>query len=122
MEKRSGGRKIEGVGVSPRQLSAKLQEPTFWKSIELQPHNPQVNFNNQAPKPLSVTIAERTPTKEEFPDTPPENLVAASTVFTPTPGPVLLNNHYEWWRYEKRQTEKNASIAAALFSASISIA
>jgi formylglycine-generating enzyme required for sulfatase activity len=48
-----------------------------------------------------VTIAERTPTKEEFPTAPPENLVAGSTVFTPTPGPVPLNNFYQWWRYEK---------------------
>ncbi len=47
-----------------------------------------------------VTIAERTPTKEEFPTAPPENLVAGSVVFTPTPGPVPLNNHYYWWRYE----------------------
>ncbi len=30
-----------------------------------------------------VTIAERAPTKEEFPDAPPENLVAGSVVFTP---------------------------------------
>jgi formylglycine-generating enzyme required for sulfatase activity len=48
-----------------------------------------------------VTIAECTPTKEEFPTAPPENLVAGSTVFTPTPGPVPLNDHYQWWRYEK---------------------
>jgi formylglycine-generating enzyme required for sulfatase activity len=48
-----------------------------------------------------VTIAERTPTKEEFPDAPPENLVAGSTVFTPTDGPVPLDNHFRWWRYEK---------------------
>jgi formylglycine-generating enzyme required for sulfatase activity len=34
-----------------------------------------------------ITIAERTPTKEEFPTAPPENLVAGSTVFTPTSGP-----------------------------------
>jgi len=47
------------------------------------------------------TIAEITPTKEEFPTAPPENLVAGSTVFTPTPGPVLLNNHFQWWRYQK---------------------
>ncbi len=31
-----------------------------------------------------VTIAERAPTKEEFPTAPPENLVAGSVVFTPT--------------------------------------
>src|SRR5436189_1647075 len=48
-----------------------------------------------------TTIAERTPTKEEFPTAPPENLVAGSTVFTPTPGPVPLGNFYQWWRYEK---------------------
>jgi formylglycine-generating enzyme required for sulfatase activity len=48
-----------------------------------------------------TTIAERTPTKEEFPTAPPENLVAGSTVFTPTPGLVPLNNFYQWWRYEK---------------------
>jgi formylglycine-generating enzyme required for sulfatase activity len=47
------------------------------------------------------TIAEIPPTKEEFPTAPPENLVAGSTVFTPTPEPVLLNNHFQWWRYQK---------------------
>ena len=47
-----------------------------------------------------VTIAERTPTKEEFPTAPPESLVAGSIVFTPTSGPVPLNNHYRWWRYQ----------------------
>lgn len=47
------------------------------------------------------TIAERAPTKEEFPTAPPENLVAGSTVFTPTPERVPLDNHYQWWRYEK---------------------
>ena len=48
-----------------------------------------------------VTIAERTPTQEEFPTAPPENLVAGSAVFTPTPGPVPLNDHFQWWRYQK---------------------
>lgn len=48
-----------------------------------------------------ITIAERVPTREEFPTAPTENLVAGSTVFTPTPGPVPLNNFYQWWRYEK---------------------
>jgi formylglycine-generating enzyme required for sulfatase activity len=47
-----------------------------------------------------LTIAERTPTKQEFPTAPAENLVAGSTVFTPTPGPVPLGNHYQWWRYQ----------------------
>ncbi len=48
-----------------------------------------------------VTIAERTPTQEEFPTAPPENLVAGSTVFTPTAQPVPLDDYFQWWRYEK---------------------
>jgi sulfatase modifying factor 1 len=46
-----------------------------------------------------VTIAERTPTAEEFPTALLENLVAGSTVFTPTPKPVPLDNDLQWWRY-----------------------
>jgi formylglycine-generating enzyme len=48
-----------------------------------------------------ITIAERAPTKEEFPTAPPENLVAGSVVFTPTSGPVSLDDHYQWWSYVK---------------------
>lgn len=47
-----------------------------------------------------VTIAERTPRAEDFPGAPPENLVAGSTVFTPTAAPVPLDSHYRWWRYQ----------------------
>ncbi len=47
-----------------------------------------------------VTVAERTPTKEEFPGAPAENLVAGSTVFTPTKNAVALDNYYQWWRYQ----------------------
>ena len=47
-----------------------------------------------------VTVAERTPTKEEFPDAPAENLVAGSTVFTPTDRAVPLTDHFQWWRYQ----------------------
>ncbi len=47
-----------------------------------------------------MTIAEQTPKAEDFPDAPKENLVAGSTIFTPTPERVPLNNHYQWWRYE----------------------
>jgi sulfatase modifying factor 1 len=50
---------------------------------------------------LYVTIAERKPTREEFPTAPPENLVAGSTVFTPTPDAVPLNDYFQWWRYQK---------------------
>ncbi|WP_084080105.1 formylglycine-generating enzyme family protein [Edaphobacter aggregans] len=48
-----------------------------------------------------VTQAERTPTAEEFPDAPPENLVAGSVVFAPPDHPVPLNNHLQWWTYIK---------------------
>ncbi|WP_457832813.1 SUMF1/EgtB/PvdO family nonheme iron enzyme, partial [Staphylococcus aureus] len=37
--------------------------------------------------------------KEEFPTAPPENLIAGSTVFTPTRKAVSLNNMFQWWRY-----------------------
>ena len=46
-----------------------------------------------------VTVAEKPPTREEFPTAPPENLVAGSTVFSPTPQRVVLNNHFQWWSY-----------------------
>jgi sulfatase modifying factor 1 len=46
-----------------------------------------------------VTVAERTPTAEEFPGAPPENLVAGSVVFSPPDHPVPLNNHLQWWDY-----------------------
>jgi sulfatase modifying factor 1 len=48
-----------------------------------------------------VTVAERTPTKEEFPTAPAENLVAGSVVFTPPDHEVPLNNHFQWWSYVK---------------------
>jgi formylglycine-generating enzyme required for sulfatase activity len=48
-----------------------------------------------------ITIAERTPTREEFPTAPPENLVAGSVVFAPTDRPVELRNHYQWWTYAR---------------------
>jgi formylglycine-generating enzyme required for sulfatase activity len=47
-----------------------------------------------------VTIAERTPRAEDFPGAPRENLVAGAVIFTPTAGPVPLNNHFQWWRYQ----------------------
>jgi sulfatase modifying factor 1 len=48
-----------------------------------------------------TTIAERTPTKEEFPTAPEENLVAGSVLFAPPGHDVSLNNHYQWWTYVK---------------------
>jgi sulfatase modifying factor 1 len=48
-----------------------------------------------------VTIAERTPTAEDFPGAPPENLYAGGVVFTPPNHPVELNDHFQWWSYVK---------------------
>jgi formylglycine-generating enzyme len=45
-----------------------------------------------------ITVAERKPTRAEFPEAPEENLVAGSVVFTPT-AVSNLNNHYDWWSY-----------------------
>ncbi len=46
-----------------------------------------------------VTIAERTPTAEEFPGAPPENLIAGSVVFSPPDHEVPLDSHFRWWSY-----------------------
>ena len=48
-----------------------------------------------------VTVAERAPTKEEFPTAPIENLVAGSVVFTASKHEIPLNDHLQWWRYQK---------------------
>ncbi len=48
-----------------------------------------------------VTVSERTPSAEEFPNAPPENLVAGSVVFAPPDHPVPLHNHYQWWAFIK---------------------
>ncbi len=41
-----------------------------------------------------VTIAEKTPTAEEFPGAPPENLYAGGVVFSPPKHAVALNDHF----------------------------
>jgi formylglycine-generating enzyme required for sulfatase activity len=46
-----------------------------------------------------VTIAERAPTREEFPDAPAEMLVPGSVVFAPPAGPVPLDNYLRWWSW-----------------------
>ncbi len=46
-----------------------------------------------------VTLAERAPTRAEFPGVPVNLLVAGSIVFTPPPGAVPLDDHLQWWTY-----------------------
>jgi formylglycine-generating enzyme len=48
-----------------------------------------------------VTVAERKPRAEDFPDAPPENLVAGSVVFSPPDHAVALSDHFQWWSYVK---------------------
>src|SRR6202008_534038 len=45
-----------------------------------------------------ITVAEQTPTKEEFPTARAEDLVAGSIVFTPMVA-ADLSNHLQWWKY-----------------------
>jgi len=46
-----------------------------------------------------VTVAERKPRAEDYPQAPPEKLVAGSVVFSPPNHPVELDNHFRWWNY-----------------------
>ena len=46
-----------------------------------------------------ITVAERKPRQEDYPNAPPENLVAGSIVFSPPDHPVPLNDHFQWWSY-----------------------
>lgn len=47
------------------------------------------------------TIAEITPTLDEFPGANPEMLVAGSVVFSPPATVASLDNYLNWWTYEK---------------------
>ena len=47
-----------------------------------------------------VTVAERTPDAADFPGADPAVLVPGSQVFTPTPGPVPLDDWTRWWRWQ----------------------
>jgi formylglycine-generating enzyme required for sulfatase activity len=46
-----------------------------------------------------VTVAERRPRAEEFPDTCPESLIPGSIVFFPPDHGVPLNDNLLWWNY-----------------------
>jgi formylglycine-generating enzyme required for sulfatase activity len=48
-----------------------------------------------------ITVAEKKPTREEFPDAPEESLVAGSVVFSPPSEKVSLDNYLQWWNYIK---------------------
>ncbi len=46
-----------------------------------------------------VTVAEQTPTAEEFPGAHPDNLRPGSVVFAPPSGDVPLDNYLGWWAF-----------------------
>jgi formylglycine-generating enzyme len=46
-----------------------------------------------------ITVAERKPKAEDFPNAAPELLVPGSVVFTPPSHPVPLDNGMQWWSY-----------------------
>ena len=46
-----------------------------------------------------VTIAERKPDAKEYPDVPPDKLVAGSIVFRPKANTTSLEDHFAWWEY-----------------------
>jgi formylglycine-generating enzyme required for sulfatase activity len=46
-----------------------------------------------------ITTAETPPDPEDYPGALPDRLVPSSLVFTPSTGPVDLNNSANWWRY-----------------------
>lgn len=47
-----------------------------------------------------VTVAERELDPADFPGADPADLVPGAMVFTPTAGPVALNDWRQWWRWE----------------------
>jgi formylglycine-generating enzyme required for sulfatase activity len=46
-----------------------------------------------------ITVAERQPAAEQYPEAAPETLVAGSACFTRPNHPVSLDNYLEWWSY-----------------------
>jgi formylglycine-generating enzyme required for sulfatase activity len=48
-----------------------------------------------------LTIAERAPTRQEFPDAPADMLVPGSAVFAAPDAPVPLDNALRWWQWVK---------------------
>ncbi len=46
-----------------------------------------------------VTTAEKPPDAQDYPDADPALLVPGSLVFTPTDGPVPLDDYLQWWSF-----------------------
>ena len=101
----SMGAKTNGHGSSEIPMPSNDAEPVhrvrvdgFWMDVATVTNE---QFEKFVSATRYVTIAERTPTKEEFPEAPVENLVAGAIVFAPPDHEVSLNDHYQWWSYVK---------------------
>ncbi len=46
-----------------------------------------------------ITLAERTPSPEDYPGAPQEMLVPGSIVFSPPTQKVVLDDAYQWWQF-----------------------
>jgi formylglycine-generating enzyme len=101
----SMGAAVNGHGTSEMPMASNDAEPIHRVKVDGFFMDKTAVTNEQFEKFVRatgyVTIAERTPTKEEFPTAPQENLVAGSVVFAPTDHEVPLNDHFQWWTYVK---------------------
>src|SRR5205814_8822657 len=101
----SMGASTNGHGMDEMPMASNDSEPVhrvyvdgFWMDVTAVTN---AQFEKFVTATGYVTIAERTPTKEEFPTAPEENLVAGAVVFAPPGHEVALNDHYQWWSYMK---------------------
>ncbi len=80
-------------------------EPVHWVSLHgyWMDETPVTNndFADFVAKTRYKTTAEQTPRPEDYPDVPPDALVAGSAVFSPSSSSdaASLVNPYTWWRY-----------------------
>ena len=99
------GAVVNGHGSSEMPMASNDAEPIHRVRVDGFWMDKTVVTNEQFAKFVEatgyVTVAERAPTKEEFPTAPAENLVAGSVVFSPPGHEVPLNNPLRWWNYVK---------------------
>lgn len=74
----------------------RVRADTFW--IDAHPVT-NAAFRRFVKQTGYVTVAERTPAAEDYPDAGPQQLTPGGLVFRPTRGPVPLNDWRRWWRY-----------------------
>ncbi|MEW5684025.1 MAG: formylglycine-generating enzyme family protein [Pseudomonadota bacterium] len=98
MRRLRGGRFLMGSDVHyPEEAPSRWAEaPPFW--IDATPVT-NTQFARFVAETGHVTSAEIAPTRQQYPDADPANLVAGSTLFSPPTGPVDLSDPGQWWTY-----------------------